>query len=472
MTDSLKFGTSGLRGLVVDLAGQASREWTAAFLAYVAKSRPDASRLVYVGRDLRSSSPSIAADCLEAARIADWRAVDYGELPTPALALAALDASVSAIMVTGSHIPDDRNGLKFYVLGHEITKDDETGIVAQVGHAPGAGISDQPPIETFDGGLEGYIRRYLDFFSSNSLSGLTVGLYEQSSVARDALRSVLEGLGAQVLPFARSKAFIPVDTEAHRPEDILLLREFAAANRVDAIISADGDADRPLLTDATGTVVRGDLLGLLTAEYLGLRTIVTPLTSSSAAEMSGVGRKILRTKVGSPFVIAAMKEAIDQGGTDVIGFEANGGVLQASPVERDGRVLAALPTRDAMLPIISALALARARGETIAETVRSLGAGHALADRLKEIPSDRSGPLLRQLASDDGFAAAFMAEAGPIASVNGLDGVRFVLQDGSTVHFRASGNAPEFRCYVEAASEQRAGWLLNWGLAKAKTALA
>jgi phosphomannomutase len=54
-------------------------------------------------------------------------------LPTPALALAAMTESASAIMVTGSHIPDDRNGLKFYTLAGEITKADEAGILAAAG---------------------------------------------------------------------------------------------------------------------------------------------------------------------------------------------------------------------------------------------------------------------------------------------------------------------------------------------------
>jgi len=65
---SLKFGTSGLRGLVTELAGQPARDWTKAFLAYVDDAGLVGPRALYVGRDLRSSSPGIASDCLETAR--------------------------------------------------------------------------------------------------------------------------------------------------------------------------------------------------------------------------------------------------------------------------------------------------------------------------------------------------------------------------------------------------------------------
>lgn len=472
MSDSLKFGTSGLRGLVTELVGEASRRWTAAFLAHLEDVAASGDRKLYVGRDLRSSSPAIAADCMGAASRAGWQVIDCGALPTPALALAAMSAGAPAVMVTGSHIPDDRNGLKFYMAAGEITKADEAGIQGHVGAAPQAADAGVAPIDLSDQVLEAYRRRYLDFFPADALAGLTVGLYEQSSVARDVLRTILDGLGARVMPFSRAAHFIPVDTEAHRPEDISLLANFAATHSVDAIVSTDGDADRPLVADGSGEVVRGDLLGLLTADFLNLRTVVTPLTSSSAMEKSGVAKAVLRTKVGSPFVIAGMERALEAGGTDVVGFEANGGVLQASAVARDGRTLAALPTRDAMLPIICALASSRAKAIGLRALVDQLGAGHALGNRLQEIPSERSGRLLAQLADDQAFASAFFSDVGGITAKDDLDGVRFVLNDGATVHFRASGNAPELRCYVEADAPERARHLLDWGLRKAAAELA
>lgn len=467
---SLNFGTSGLRGLVGDLVGQPARDWLAAFLRHLERGA-HAGRVVFIGRDLRSSSPAIAGDCVAAALACGWQPVDCGALPTPALALASWKAGAAAVMVTGSHIPDDRNGLKFYTPQGEITKHDEAGIrEARVAGAMSGAAAGQATAR--DGAAEAlslYRRRYLDFFAPDALKGLTVGVYQQSSVARDVAAEILAGLGAAILPLDRAENFIPVDTEAHRPEDLDLLRKRAAEHRLDAIVSTDGDADRPLVADAAGAVVRGDLLGLLVASHLGLSTIVTPITSSSAVEGSGVAEAVVRTKVGSPFVIDAMERAQASGARGVVGFEANGGVLLGSRVERDGRVLDALPTRDAMLPILCALASAKSKRRSLAETVGELRAGHALSDRLKEIGRDFSQPLLDRLARDRGYAERFFAPQGRIAETNDLDGARFRLDDGSTVHFRASGNAPEFRCYVEAATASRAGDLLRWGLAQARS---
>ena len=68
----------------------------------------------------------------------------------------------------------------------------------------------------------------------------------------------------------------------------------------------------------------------------------------------------------------------------------------------------------------------------------------------------------------DAYADATLSEAGPIAERDTLDGVRFRLQDGSIVHFRASGNAPELRVYGEASDDARAAALLALGLSIAR----
>ena len=190
-----------------------------------------------------------------------------------------------------------------------------------------------------------------------SLAGLRLGVYQHSTVARDLLVRIFTTLGATCIPFARAETFLPVDTEAISPAMATLLAVWARTNAVDAIISADGDADRPLLTDASGTVVRGDLLGLITATVLGAETVVTPITSSSAIELSGRFKQVIRTRVGSPYVIAGMAAVNDA--RVVAGFEANGGFLLGTPIDRDTLTLTALPTRDAILPLIATLALAR-----------------------------------------------------------------------------------------------------------------
>lgn len=113
MAMSLKFGTSGLRGLSTELAGAEARRYVTAFL-HVLAERGEPLPSLYLGRDFRVSSPAILRDCAAAAAALGIKVIDCGAIPTPALAAHAIAVNAASIMVTGSHIPQDRNGLKFY----------------------------------------------------------------------------------------------------------------------------------------------------------------------------------------------------------------------------------------------------------------------------------------------------------------------------------------------------------------------
>ena len=467
VADSLKFGTSGLRGLAVDLVGAPSARYTRAFLDYLSgQGALPPGAPVMVGRDLRASSPEIARSVIDAIGAAGFSAVDCGELSTPALALYAQQQGAPAIMVTGSHIPADRNGLKFYVADGEITKADEQGIGGALrpdGPAPAPGAITRPAPEA----AAGYLDRYRVAFAPTALAGLRIGVFQHSSVARDMLTELLAALGAEVVAFGRADHFVSIDTEALSAADAAQARAWVEGHRLDALVSTDGDADRPLVADETGSFIRGDMLGILTAQFLKADAVVTPVTSNSSIEGLGSFTAVVRTKVGSPFVIDGMAEARRNGATTVVGFEANGGVLLGSDARIGGRLLAALPTRDAFLPILAALVGARAKGLTLSQLVASLPPRVARSDRLEHVPQERTAALLGQLA-DPAYAARYFAPVGTVDSVSTLDGLRFVLASGDVVHYRASGNAPELRCYTEASSAERADALLAFGLRAAE----
>ncbi|MGB3026606.1 phosphomannomutase [Paradevosia shaoguanensis] len=452
--NSLKFGTSGLRGLVTDLVGAASVNYTLAFITYLkGKGELAEGGTLLVGRDLRDSSPAIAGAVVAAARHAGLNPIDCGELPTPALALESQRLGVPAVMVTGSHIPADRNGLKFYVAAGEIDKADEAGILDALPHVDGAAIEVKPLASGESSALARYERRYEGFLGQNALAGLRIGVFQHSSVARDLLVRVLHALGADAVELGRSDIFVPVDTEAISPDNTRRAGVWTADLVLDAIVSTDGDADRPLIIDQCGSFVRGDLVGLLTARFLGADVVVTPVTSNSAIESSGAFARVIRTRVGSPYVIAAMRDAEGV----VVGFEANGGVLLGS----EARGLSPLPTRDALLPILAVLGLMRAEGKSMSELVAELPPRFGSSDRLEQVPHDRAAILMEQLRRD---AAAYFAELGEVLEVSDVDGLRFTLANGDVIHYRVSGNAPELRCYIEAATPERAEALLEWGL--------
>lgn len=457
-TDSLKFGTSGLRGLASELEGQAARRYVAAFLRHAALA--PGSR-VFLGRDYRASSPAIMRDCAAAIVAAGLVPVDCGTVPTPALALHAMAVDSAAVMVTGSHIPDDRNGLKFYLPDGEISKADEAGIVAalrdeMVPDSDGA-IADES-----EAAAARYIARFATLLPAGVLEGWRIGVFEHSSVARDLLTTILRHFGADTVSLGRSEDFVAVDTEAFGDAVFAPLPGWVAQHGLDAVVSADGDGDRPLLMDADGNFVRGDALGLIAARYLGAQSVVTPVTSNSGIERTGAFSRVLRTRVGSPYVIEAMAGAPGS----VIGFEANGGTFVGGNVKAAGVPLPPLPTRDAVLPLLCALGLAAQKGRAVADVVADLPLQHALADRLQDVPSEKSAAFLARLSGDADYARTLFAPHG-IAGLSQIDGLQFRTSAGDMVHFRASGNAPELRCYVEGSTEAGAQELLAWGLAMA-----
>jgi phosphomannomutase len=465
---SLKFGTSGLRGLSVDLEGPATALYATAFARHLlaagfAKSGDE----VLVGRDFRASSPAIAAIAIAALRRAGLSPRDCGALPTPALALLSLARKAACLMVTGSHIPADRNGIKFYRPDGEIDKADEAAITAAAEAIRAEGVVFDAAQDTaedlHDAALALYAARNRTLLPEDSLSGLRIGVYQHSTVARDLFVSVLTHYGADVVALGRSETFIPVDTEAVSAQTIALLKDWALQHGLHAIISADGDGDRPLVADETGTPVRGDLVGLVASRFLGATAIATPVTSNSGIEAAVAG-KVLRTKVGSPFVIAAMNEAVAAGETAVAGFEANGGTLTATPFTVNGYTLAPLPTRDSLMPVLAVLALAAAEKRPLSTVAAGFALPAAASDRLENVPVETSAALMAHLRSGTAALAAFLAPIGVPMTVSDIDGLRVTLENGAVMHFRPSGNAPEMRCYVEAADEAAAAALLAAGL--------
>lgn len=463
---SLKFGTSGLRGLSVDLIGEPSSLYTAAFCRHLAETgQAKAGDAILVGRDFRASSPEIAANCMGAIRDCGFEPVDCGALPTPALAFYGQKKNAASIMITGSHIPADRNGIKFYLAGGEIAKTDEEAISAwaaklkgSIRPASGAGADEaMAAVDHFRTRLE-------TILLPSALSGMKIGVYQHSTVARDMLVEVLGYYGADVTPLGRSETFIPVDTEAVSPETVDLLEGWARHHALDAIISADGDADRPLVADETGLPLRGDLIGLMTANFLKAKVVVTPVTSNSGIEKNG-NFDVIRTRVGSPFVIAGMEKALADGKSGVMGFEANGGLLTASPFTPAETEIAPLPTRDCFLPVLSALYLAARDKKPMSELARSYSLPVADADRIKDFAQERSAALMAYLRASDENLSAFLFSIGQVAARSDIDGLRVTLADGRIIHFRPSGNAPEMRCYVEAETADDARALLKQGLA-------
>lgn len=288
------FGTSGAHRLVSAMTDRVCYAYTSAYLQHLASLGEFSPKTaVALSGDLRPSTPQILTACAAAIEDAGGVPLFCDYFPSPAVALLGFSRGIPSLMVTGSHVPDDRNGVKFNRAGGEILKDDEAAIRAQYVLIPpgrfdstGALIQPRGLVEAVDAGRP-YIERYLGFFGAEALAGLRIGVYQHSSVGRDLLVSILAALGAEVLVLGRSEVFVPVDTEAVRPEDVMLAKAWEAEHALVAICSTDGDADRPLISDETGEWVRGDVSGVLCARFLGAQHVVTPVSSNTALEKSG-----------------------------------------------------------------------------------------------------------------------------------------------------------------------------------------
>ncbi|MGL5812481.1 MAG: phosphomannomutase [Aeromonas sp.] len=438
------FGTSGARGLVVDFTPEICAAFTHAFVA-VMRSEFDVVRMA-LAIDNRPSSYGMAQACAAALMQAGIEPVYYGVIPTPALAYQAMQDNMPCIMVTGSHIPFDRNGLKFYRPDGEITKDDELAILSA--NVDFLSCLELPSLMTCSRAAESYCKRYRSLFSSDLLIGKRIGIYEHSSAGRDLYAPLFESLGAEVIRIGRSDEFVPIDTEAVSEEDKNRARLWSKEYRLDAIFSTDGDGDRPLLADERGEWLRGDILGLLCADALSIEALAVPISCNTSVVHCGRFKTVSLTKIGSPYVIEQFSK-LTQEYERVAGFEANGGFLLGSNIVVSGRLLSALPTRDAVLPALMVINSGHKQG--ISHLSEDLPQRFTHSDRLINFPASLSQKIIEQgKVSPQSLLNELALPHCQVESLDLTDGLRLYLDNKAIVHLRPSGNAPELRCYAEA----------------------
>jgi len=241
----------------------------------------------------------------------------------------------------------------------------------------------------------------------------------------------------------------------------------------------------------------GDLVGMLTAELLGADAVVVPISSNDGIDRGNLKDIVEpKTRIGSPYVIAGMEQALARGKQAVCGWEANGGFLTGSDISWENRLLTALPTRDAVLPIVAVLFIAKREGVTLPQLFSRLPKRFSRAGLIKQFPRTLGLSVVKQLspadtaiktaifsaekivfldaneqetisASGDNMALSYIKQQlaqvftpvlgfGNIERINYTDGVRIFFDNGDVAHIRPSGNADELRLYAVADSQQRA----------------
>ncbi|WP_318439261.1 phosphomannomutase [Photobacterium leiognathi] len=451
----IQFGTSGARGLVEQFTSNACAAFTHAFVASI-QSQFEFKQIA-IAIDNRPSSPAMAQACAKAVEQLGLEVIYYGVVPTPALAYVSMQDNIPCIMVTGSHIPFDRNGLKFYRPDGEISKADEQAILNAM--AEFEAITDLPVLTVSDKAASQYSERYTSLFDSQMLIGKRIGIYEHSSAGRDLYAPMFEALGAEVIALERSDEFVPIDTEAVSDADKQKAKNWSKEYNLDFIFSTDGDGDRPLVADENGDWLRGDILGLLCADAMNIEALAVPVSCNTAIEGCERFNYVTRTKIGSPYVIAEF-DALSKQYDSVAGFEANGGFLLGSDVLVNDKTIKALPTRDAVLPAL--MLLAAAKENPIYELVNALPQRFTHSDRIQNFATEKSAAIISEAKENP---AVFLSKIGfenlDVIDIDITDGLRMTLSSNDIIHLRSSGNAPELRCYAESNTNESSQELVS-----------
>ena len=399
------FGTDGVRGIVgenltselVEQLGKAATLWSR-------------GGRVFVGRDTRGSGPGLEEAFARGVVEAGGNAVLAGVLPTPAVALLALDLGV---VVSASHNPPEYNGIKIFDRnGQKLTDEAEEEIEALLdaeGH--GGGEIDHVEVAT-----DSYLEHITERFGSD-LSGLRVAVDCANGAYSTIAPQAFEQLGAEVTAIGAEPDGTNINLGCGAT-DLALLRRTVLEGDFDLGVAFDGDGDRMLAVDADGAPVDGDQILAILADHLKVDFVaVTQMTNFGFhrfAEERGI--RLATTDVGDRYVLEALRA-----NSGLLGGEQSGHIIYLKDhVTGDG--------------LAASLLLCNAvRGRTLAEAAAVLPRYPQAKENVRVATKELSEVLVEE-----------------ISRVNAeLDG------DGRIL-VRPSGTEPVVRVLAEAENPQKA----------------
>ena len=369
---------------------------------------------VFVGRDTRGSGPMLEEAFAEGVASVGGNAVLGGVLPTPAVALLALDLGA---VISASHNPPQYNGVKLFGgHGQKLTDASEEEIEALLEAPPGSarGIVDRVGISA-----DSYLEHVLERFGSD-LSGLRVAVDCGNGAYSAIAPQAFERLGAEVIAVANEPDGSNINVGCGAT-DLSLLSRIVREQRVDLGVAFDGDGDRMLAVDAEGNAVDGDQILAVLALHLKVDVVVVTVMTNLGFHrlMEEHGIRVVTTDVGDRYVLEALRR---EGA--ILGGEQSGHVICL-----DGHV-----TGDGLA---SALLLCRAlEGGSLAEAVAAMPRFAQVKENIpigvKELPE-----VLREEVSR----------------------LNQELNGGARVVVRMSGTEPLLRVLAEAPAEEEAARL-------------
>ena len=306
------FGTDGVRGVVgEDLTTDLVQRLGRAAALWSGRGR------VFVGRDTRGSGPELEEAFAEGVASAGGNAVLGGVLPTPAVALLALDLGA---VISASHNPPEYNGVKFFDgEGRKLTDAAEEEIEALLEAAPAeqAGQIDRVGVAT-----DSYFEHIVERFGSD-LSGLRIAVDCANGAYSGIAPKAFERLGAEVKAVGADPDGTNINVGCGAT-DLSLLKKVVSDGHFDLGIAFDGDGDRMLAVDAEGETVDGDqILAVLTLDLRVNLVAVTVMTNLGFHRLMGErGIRVETTDVGDRYVLEALRRT---GG--ILGGEQSGHII-------------------------------------------------------------------------------------------------------------------------------------------------
>ncbi len=357
------FGTDGIRGeagvfpLNAEAVAQIGRAIAAVFFHGATSPRP----ACIIGRDTRASGEMLEAALAEGLTASGVDVYLAGIVPTPAVAYLTQTHGSPAlgIVVSASHNPFQDNGIKIFGPdGYKLPDETEDAIeqtfyeLLETESTPAGASSPKGTIISMEDAASRYVDFVIGKFGSGEggegplpLQGLKLVLDCANGASYQTSKAALTRLGAEAVTFFDSPdgKNINVDCGSTHPEAIetLVLQE-----KADAGVSHDGDADRVLLCDETGSSLDGDeLLAIAAASYLDEgklagKTLVATVMSNYGLDdvVTEHGGQVLRTPVGDRHVILAMRE----GGYNLGGEQSGHLIFRDFNTTGDGLVAAAV----------------------------------------------------------------------------------------------------------------------------------
>jgi len=384
---------------------------------------------IAIGMDPRGSSPRILEAIEVGLDFAGREIVDQGATPVPALNwVLKIAPYAGSIMVSGSHISANLNGLKFFAFKEEILKKHEREISTIYNK-----IKRKIPYKKKEIHAEEENRANESY--QEMLTSLAEEPYPKwklvivdpgNGAQSDTMPQVLSRLGLSLTEINATiqGKFIVRDTET---EGVLAdLQKLVKKKKADLGIAYDYDGDRVVFIDEKGRFIFGDYSGSLIAKYSDTPIVVTPINTSQVVDH--INKPIIRTKVGSPYVVEAMKK-----NKASFGFEANGGGISAEIMR----------SRDGGSTTIKVLNILKKERKTLGQLVDSLPRFFIYRTKV-DCPWELD-PIVLKTAKEK-YKGIKIEE---------LDGLKIWIDKSTWILFRASSNAPEFRVFAEAKSKER-----------------